>query len=563
MIFYPTAEEMKRIDACSIDTCGIPQLVLMERAAVSIADALTERFSLAERKHIRILFVCEGGNNGGDGAAAARIMKCRGFDADIYHINSLKHCTDAFIRQMDMARSAEVKIYTPDDIAIETLLGRENYDAIVDSIFGVGLTRDVAGVHADIIDAINRDDAFKLAADIPSGISSDTGEIMGTAFRADSTVTFGFAKLGMLIGKGREYSGDIKICDIGFPDEAVRANKPRVYGLGRDDIRAVIPERSEGGNKGTFGRVLIIAGSMEITGAAVLSAKGAYSMGAGLVKVFTEKANRPVISRMLPEALISTYSLDQGADLPDDMRTGDKGFRAADKLRSDIEWATSVVIGPGLGVSDASRDIVKTAIRSVRCPVIIDADAINIISGSPEILIERADDPGNIIITPHMLEAERLLIGLYGYYEGKGIGPALNGDAFKIYEDIRKIILGGNDDPGEMRRMLMEYMKRFPSGVADLLSRAYNVTAVLKDARTFVASGEDIYVNVNGNSSMAKGGSGDVLSGFIGALAAQGVRTPAVLGVWLHGNAGDSAASVLGKYGVMARDLCKYVMKDI
>ncbi|HCA22305.1 MAG TPA: NAD(P)H-hydrate dehydratase, partial [Lachnospiraceae bacterium] len=410
-----------------------------------------------------------------------------------------------------------------------------------------------------------RQELTVIACDIPSGISSESGKVLGTAVKADLTVTFGFTKLGMLFGEGRECSGRIITKDIGFPaaaytcsgnkqdaagvmsDDNVSAEKnSRVivghYGFDINDVKKLLPVRRADANKGSFGKLLLVAGNSEISGAAVIAGQAAFRTGAGLVKIFTDKANRDIIGAAVPEALLSCYDkkIIAGSDNVDvDENNNDvtvanvdgvseiKGF-----IEDAVKWSTAVAIGPGLGTDESAVRLLEMVLDSAQDydkPVVIDADAINIISAKRDILKKHIINTdvltreARMIITPHMLEMARLI----------------REDDEEVKAALGRIV----DDRFE---------------VAKSVSNEYNVISVLKDARTVVSDGSDsFYINTNGNSGMAKGGSGDSLTGIIGSLLAQGMKPvdAARVGVFIHGAAGDRAAEKCGRVGMTATDL--------
>ena len=595
MISYTTGAESAAIDKKTIEEIGIPQMVLMERAALALAEETA-------RLGKKILAVCEGGNNGGDGVCCARILHEWGFQADVFYIGGLKKTSDAFRKQCEIAEKCGVKIINAGDSpekAFSDVLSDliRDYDVIIDAVFGVGLSRNVVGVQAEVINVINdakaaRQELTVIACDIPSGISSESGKVLGTAVKADLTVTFGFTKLGMLFGEGRECSGKIITRDIGFPaaaytcsgnkqdaagvmsDDNVSAEKNgRVivghYGFDINDVKKLLPVRRADANKGSFGKLLLVAGNSEISGAAVIAGQAAFRAGAGLVKIFTDKANRDIIGAAVPEALLSCYDkkIIAGSDNVDvDENNNDVTVANVDGvseikgiIEDAVKWSTAVAIGPGLGTDESAVRLLEMVLDSAQDfdkPVVIDADAINIISAKRDILkkqIINTDDrnrpyidnnganhtnktdsneslendvltrEARMIITPHMLEMARL-----------------------IRED-------DEDVKAALGRILDD---RFE--VAKSVSNEYNVISVLKDARTVVSDGSDsFYINTNGNSGMAKGGSGDSLTGIIGSLLAQGMKPvdAARVGVFIHGAAGDRAAEKCGRVGMTATDL--------
>lgn len=542
MRFFPTGAESAAIDKCTIEEIGIPQLVLMERAALALAE---ETVKLADKKS-KILAICEGGNNGGDGIAAARILHEWGYQADVFHIGGIKRTTEAFEKQKEISLKCGVKYVTvtkkkdtvadvpgsdnkmiDSDVSIlcEMISG---YDIVIDAIFGVGLSREVTGIQAEVISAINKVKEEKpeirvVAADIPSGISAESGRVLGTAVKADVTVTFGFTKLGMLFGEGRECSGRIITRDIGFSKDL----KAGCYGLDMDDIRKMLPARRADANKGSFGKLLLVAGNSEISGAAVIAGQAAFKVGTGLVKILTDKANRDIIGAALPETLLKTC----------DRNILQNDF--SETVRKEVAWASAVAIGPGLGTDEVAVKLLEMVLEAAGeydKPVVLDADAINIISQNRD-MIKRINKFGgevapNWIITPHMLEMARLV---------------------------------RDAEAGEDARTALERIKKDRFTIAKSVSNEYNVISVLKDARTVVSDGNDsFYVNTTGNSGMAKGGSGDSLTGIIGGLLAQGLKPydAARAGVFIHGAAGDIAAERFGFVGMTATELNEAI-KDV
>lgn len=477
--------EMKHADQYTMEHFGIPSAVLMERAALKIAELATDYYNNHNISE-KVLVVCGTGNNGGDGFAAARLLNQRNIHADVWLVGNKSHMSVECKRQLDIFLAYKGRIYDTKPHA--------KYSIIIDALFGVGLNRNVEGDYADALEIMNQMKGYKIAADIPSGISADNGQILGTAFKADTTVTFGFLKRGVLLNPGIEYAGEIVLDDVGITEHSL--NNCCTMMIEPEDIRNLLPKRSRFGHKGTYGKVLVIAGSEDMCGAAFLSAKAAYIMGAGLVKIYTHKSNRNVIAGLLPEALISCYEENE-----------------PEKLVKELQWADTVIIGPGLSKSKISVNIVKDTLYHCTKLCIIDADALNIISEYPEFVSMSSCQK---IVTPHMMEMARLT------------GQTIN--------DVK------------------EY--RFEALEAVL--RAFADVCVLKDAVTITGdqSGR-LYFNASGNSALSKGGSGDVLTGIIAGLYVQGMvpGQAAALGVYLHGLAGEMMGERKGYYSVMASDL--------
>ena len=304
-----TGKQSAQIDSFTQDKIGIPGLVLMESAARCVAESaggtapfFSSLVSDREKKKYRITAFAGMGNNGGDAVAAARILHMRGYNAAAVLVGNPDKATDSMKKQLQIAENTGLPlIYTKDGWDRETL--KKDTAIVLDGLFGVGLSRPLEGEYAGIVDYINSLDAYKIAIDIPSGIDSATGSVMGCAVRCDKTVTFGTLKVGLVMGDGRDYSGKVEVCDIGLtvpPDGVEGADV--FYGVDSSFLEK-LPERRTASHKGSNGRVLIIAGNDDIYGAAYLSARAAYTAGAGLVKVYTTRENKRLMASLLPELL--------------------------------------------------------------------------------------------------------------------------------------------------------------------------------------------------------------------------------------------------------------------
>lgn len=494
-----TAKQMKAIDAYTIQTIGVPSMVLMERAALCVADeAAAAAESMAGGKPV-IWAVCGTGNNGADGAAAARMLWLRGFCVSVFVVGNPEKGTEEFKAQISIARRIGVPVRPWTDGA------DGDCGLLIDAVFGVGLDRVIEGDYKACMEMLlHKRILYTVAVDVPSGIHGDTGAVMGIALKADVTVTFGWEKTGAALYPGREYAGRVKVCEIGFPKSALETEKNSyAFTYGPEDL-AQIPGRPAYSNKGTFGKVLIAAGSRNMCGAAYLSALAAYRTGAGLVKLLTVEDNRQVLQQLLPEAIIVSYT-------PDQLVQGREEFKGM--IEEQMHWADVVVLGPGLGCGSYVEYLVEDILTSAFVPVIIDADGLNAIAGHPYLTQYYTE---NIIITPHPGEMARLT--------GESVG--------RIQENLAGAAL--------------EYAGR------------YGITCVLKDAATAVA-GKDgaLYINSSGNSAMAKAGSGDVLTGIIAGLAAIGMEEEkaAMMGVYIHGRAGDAASEKTGSHSLLASEL--------
>ena len=339
-----TSKEMASLDAYTIHDVGIPSMVLMERAALAVA-AQIQKIS-AHRE--RILVVCGNGNNGGDGVAVARLLYLKGYHVDLFLTGNSQKYSAQMAQQIQIARHYHVpEVNNPT---------WHEYTTIVDAVFGVGLTRPVEGRYKEIIQRMNETDAKKVAVDIPSGLDGSTGRVLGTAFCADLTVTFAFMKQGMCFYPGRSLSGKVVVADIGIYDYPGNYGRP-VWQLEREDMKQ-LPQRVPWGNKGTFGKVLLVAGSKGMCGAAYFAACAALNTGAGMVKVQTVEENRIPLQSLLPEAMVeSVFSEEINQQL--------------------LSWCDVLVIGPGLGCQDESRERANWFLahgNQAGKPVILDAD---------------------------------------------------------------------------------------------------------------------------------------------------------------------------------------------
>ena len=492
MKYLLNAEQMKACDQATTEVFKVPSLVLMERAALAVRDAVLERFPDA----FRILVVCGSGNNGGDGYAAARLLNLAGRTADVLFVGKHDHRTEQTALQAEIFRRYGGR-ELPDDTSLK------GYDLILDALFGIGLKRDVIGRYADVICAMNRVNTPVTAVDIPSGISADSGRICGCAVRADLTVTMQYAKLGQMLYPGADLCGEVLVRDVGITDEHVEWKEDPVYALEKDDLKDLLPLRRPDANKGTYGKLLLIAGAKNMAGAAVLSGDAALRGGCGLVKILSDEGNRNILQTALPEALFAPWA-------------------GEEDLREELEWADAVAIGPGLGQSDRNRALLSVVLREWKGPLVMDADALNLIAKDPS-LSEWI--PQRAVLTPHPGEMSRL----------------------------SALFAGGKRSVSEVAAD--------PVGAAVSCCEAFGCITVMKGARTVIADSQQVFLNLCGNEGMACGGSGDVLTGIIGSLLAQGAdpADAAKAGVLLHAMSGDAAAEKLGTRSMKAGDLVSFL----
>lgn len=529
MRYVLDAASMKNVDSYSINTLGIPSVVLMERAALSVTEAIESK--VKGNIHTDIICVCGRGNNGADGLAVARQLYLKGYNVDVYIINS-HASTKEFDIQLNIIKNLGIECINSPDFS--------KYGVIVDALFGNGLSRELAGETRIVVDTINKcstsvrsqytqnsdnnGNRLVVAVDIPSGISASTGVVMGSAVNADITVTFGFEKIGHILYPAASYCGKIIRKDIGFAQYPDMTRDIFTYDY--SDISDMLPLRKPDGNKGTFGKALVIAGSRLYGGAAVLSSRAAARIGAGLVRTLTHISNRTAVITGNMECIVDTYDTDE--------ECGDFVKNTETLVDKCICWADVVCIGPGLSMEESAVKLVRRVSAKKNIKKLYDADALNIIA-KYKIELDGSNDDVD-------------------YEAGGNSGNA----SYKDDMSDKNVVV--TPHIGEMSRLTgldIAVIKNNPIDTARTYSREHNCVCVLKDARTIVSDGERVYINMSGNDGMATGGSGDVLSGIITGLMAQGLTTfeASALGVYIHGCAGDEAALSNGKYSMVAGDI--------
>ena len=476
------AKRMKAADREAIDGRGIDSLLLMERAALAVCEAAAEY--LGDNRRAAVF--CGPGNNGGDGVAAACFLLDRGCSVRVFLVGDRARMTPD-TRAMEsrlLARGGVLESFSPGDAGPSDAAAEA--DVIVDALFGVGLSRPLTGDALEAVRLINGAGRPVVSADIPSGVSADTGLILGEAVRAACTVTFSMAKPGHFVEPGCVCRGTLRVTDIGIPEDLLRAAGCGVFALRREGVR--LPARAPLTHKGDYGKLLILGGCVGYTGAPVLCAEAALRSGAGLVYLGVPKEIYSVAAVKLTEAM----------PFP----------RTAESLRERLDNCDVCVLGPGMGRSEDTARLTARVLREFSGPVTADADALWAIAQAPDLLDNAA---GPVVLTPHEGEFARLL--------GRSVTDRLN--------DARSF--------------------------AD----AHNCAVVLKGHRTICAfPGGAAYVVDAGGPGMARGGSGDVLAGVIGALLGQlPLRRAVLTACWLHARAGDLAADRLGEYAMTAGDI--------
>ena len=520
MLKVTTAEEMQQIDRVTIEKYGLSGTVLMERAGLGVVARINEFFfESADRpqytvkgNEIKIIVLCGGGNNGGDGFVIARILHNQGRDVEVYVTvkpGSLKG--DAKINY-EAAKKFGVTI-RPAKVFISQRASQINKNSIiVDALLGTGLSKEVRAPLSDIITKINRTACPVVSVDMPSGVSSDTGQVMGCAVKAQITVTFGLPKRGHYIYPGAEHAGRLFVEDIGFPRTLLASEKIRTHIIKREDAFSLLPLRPKYSHKGTYGHVLIVAGSKGKTGAALMAARACLRSGAGLVTLG--------IPETLVHAFQSRVTEEMILPLPD-KGNGTLSFDAAEYiLKFAGKRGNVLAVGPGLSADKDISALVSLLVKESHVPMVIDADGLNAIAGKTAVL-RKSRAP--VILTPHPGEMARLL-------------TKRPGDDISLREIIEK--------------------DRINTAMA--FSKKTKTYLVLKGVPTVTSAPDGrVCINSTGNPGMATAGTGDVLTGVISAFLAQGLtpENAAILGAYMHGFAGDIAAEKKGQQSLTAMDM--------
>jgi ADP-dependent NAD(P)H-hydrate dehydratase / NAD(P)H-hydrate epimerase len=515
-----SAAQMREVDRLTTEVYGVPSLMLMENAASRTVEAIEKKFGPVAGR--RALIICGKGNNGGDGAAIARQLWMRSARADVLLLGRVDEARGDARVNFEIARTLTSEnsglriIEVTDSDGLRQEFNSLSPDIYVDAIFGTGLTRAAAGVFEEAINFLNSlsDGSPVIAVDVPSGVASDSQELIGPAVRAQMTVTFTAPKVANVFPPASDYSGELAIANIGSPDELINSSGSHINLVDREMIKQWLESsrRSSFANKGDAGKVLAIAGSRGKTGAACLVGAGAMRAGAGLVTIATSESAQPLVaSQMLLECMSESL-----VETP----SGTIAREAAEPALELAEQRDVLAMGPGLGSAEEStRAFIRSVVTKRTRPVVLDADALNSLAPWPEPIRGSAELP--LILTPHPGEMARLV--------GKPIPEVVSNRV----ETAREFAI------------------------------AHSVIVVLKGSRTCIAAPDgEVYVNPTGNAGMATGGTGDVLTGIIAGLLAQKPDDPlaaTIAAVYLHGLAGDIAASRLGTRAMIASDIAAHL----
>ncbi|SDS42535.1 NAD(P)H-hydrate dehydratase [Christiangramia echinicola] len=493
-----TAEQLSEGDKITIEKQQITSEELMERAATLVFNEINNRLQGAP---IPIKIFCGIGNNGGDGLVIARHLIQHGYHVTVYVVNYSDKRSDDFLANYEKLKDVTndwPQLIKSEDNFPEINIG----DFIIDAMFGIGLNRPIEGWVANLVKLINKSQAFILAIDMPSGLFSDKIPAEDAAvIEANFTLSFQAPKLVFFLPDTMDYVGDLQILDIGLDKEFLGKLQSGNHLIGEEEAVSLYKPRKANSHKGDYGHALIVGGSYGKIGSVLLTATAALKTGSGLCSLYIPKCGYHAVQTGLPEAMVVT-------DVEDDLLSG-----YPEDFKADV-----VCFGMGAGTANKTREALKNMLNTVKTPVLIDADGLNILSENKELLDLL---PENSVLTPH---------------------------------------------PGELKRLVGEWKDDFHKlELVRSFSKKYKLIIVIKGAHTFVIDGNDMYVNNSGNPGMATAGSGDVLSGVITSFMGQSYEpvTAAVLGVFLHGRAGDIAAENLGYESVLAGDIAKNIGKAI
>ena len=497
-----TAAQLRELDRRAIEERRIPSIDLMERAAAEVAQAVLDLLPDRPGK-CRAAVLCGAGNNGGDGIGAARLLFLMGVRVRVFLVGDYDRLTPDAMEETGRLSECGVELEEFDPQNPSQAAWVQNSQAVVDAIFGVGLSREIdpESKFAAAIDLINRCRGSVVSADIASGVEADTGRCLGRAVWADRTVTFSLKKIGQAVGEGALLSGAVTVHDIGIPPALVREVVCPVQTVEADFARAALPPRKPDGHKGNFGKLLVVGGAVGYTGAPYLTASAAVRSGCGLVYLG------------VPDSIWEIETVRCVSAMPFPLAGGGGGTLSRKALSAVLEKLSvcdALAIGPGLGRDEDTAKLIREVLEKTEKPVVLDADGINALEGHIDILDSRQ---GRVtILTPH--DGEFARIG------------------------------------GHTRGYRVETARAF--------AQVHGCILVLKGHRTITAGPEgNVLVNTTGNSGLAKGGSGDVLTGLIASLLVQGASPvlAAAGGAWIHGRAGDVAAEELTEYCMTPEDV--------
>lgn len=509
MMKVATAKQMQALDRKAIETYRIPGIVLMENAGRGATEAIWTFFP--DLRARRVAIFAGKGNNGGDAFVVARHFLNQRVSVRVYLLSDpsvVRGDAEVNLRIFQQMQGELIPVPSPLEFqAIKKDL--ERIDLIVDGIFGTGLDAEVGGYYKEVIDHLNSLEKPIVAIDIPSGLDANTGKPLGAAIEASLTVTFGLPKIGHLISPGVDYVGRLKTVDIGIPRILIEEEKIDTHLIEHEEItRWLSAPRPRDSHKGDYGHLLVLAGSVGKTGAAAMACEAALRMGAGLVTLGIPKSLNSIMEMKMTEVMTTPLE-----ETPDQTLS----LHALDSILTLCENKKALVIGPGIGTVKETQTLVLKLLEAAKLPIILDADGITALAGEDKPLFET--NPA-LILTPH---------------------------------------------PGEMARLIKKTTRDVQEdriGTARAYAQDHGLYLVLKGHRTLIATPEgEVHINPTGNPGMASGGTGDVLTGMMGALICQGFGTLPSLqaSVFLHGMAGDRVASEKGEKSLVATDIIQMI----
>ncbi len=492
------ASEMRSVDQMTIDTTGISGIVLMENAAVSCVAEIEKRFDI---KNTSFAVFCGKGNNGGDGFAIARHLFNKGASVYVYLTSGSDFSGDALTNYKIIRTLGVTVIEVEDEQYLKNFV--KSADCVIDAILGTGISGSPEGIVKASISAICEHAEYVVAVDIPSGVDATTGEIRATAVKADLTVTFGAYKRGMFLYPGKAQVGEVVLKDISIPELIWELKGGNTYLTSGEGVSDIFPKRCDNSHKADYGKLMVIGGSVGMAGAVSMASKGALRVGVGIITTAVPQSINSIIQQKTDEVMTIALPEENGRIVPN----------IAERLAKRASMSDAVLLGNGMGRSEAVIEFVREFLPRLTVPVVIDADGIYAISKC-EGLLEKARC--DIILTPHSREM--------GYLVGK-TADEVDADRFGISEEF---------------------------------AVKNRVTLILKGRHSIITAPDGTQnVNPTGNSGMATAGSGDVLAGMTAGLLARGLKPfdACVLGAYLHGKAGDKASELLGKDFMSATDI--------
>ena len=502
-----TSQQIREIDRKAIEENNLSGLILMENAGSRIFQSLKNIYPDLRLK--KTVIFAGSGNNGGDGFVVARHLYNYGVKAKVFLLAPFNKVIGEAGENLNTINKMGVELIEAETTKLEEIQRTiQNSDLIIDAILGTGLQGKVTGLKAKIIDLINIANKEVLAIDVPSGLDTDTGKIEGPCIKATHTITLALPKIGLLIFPGASYAGKVTVEDIGIPSYLLKNNKIKINITTKEIVKSLLPFRATYSHKGSFGKVLILAGSVGMTGAAYLASEAAIRSGAGIVVLGIPRSLNQIMEVKLTEVMTLPLAETEKQSL---------GKEAEETISKLMKNYSVLGIGPGISRQAETQRLVRKIIEKSNIPLVVDADAIYALSEDPAIL-KKTKTP--LVITPH---------------------------------------------PGEIAKLIdkdVDYILNNQLDITREIAQKYGIVVVLKGARTIIANKEgETYINVGDNSGMATGGSGDVLTGIICSLIAQGADnfSAAITGVYIHSLAGNLARDIKGERGMIAGDILSQV----